>query len=77
VAQKPFFLVLRDDSAGTFSVEGPMTDDRPWISQVVTAQRAGRKVRCVVATGATREECIKNWLASNPRMKLVEPGMLP
>jgi hypothetical protein len=77
VAQKPFFLILRDDNAGTFSVEGPMTDDRPWISQIVTAQRAGRKVRCVAATGATREECIKNWLASNPRMKLVEPGMLP
>lgn len=77
MAQKPFFLVLRDDNAGTFSVEGPMTDDRPWISQIVTAQRAGRKVRCVVAAGATREECIRNWLASNPRMKLVEPGMLP
>jgi hypothetical protein len=30
-----------------------------------------------VATGATREACIKNWLASNPRMKLVDPGMLP
>jgi hypothetical protein len=77
MAQKPFFLILRDDSAGTFSVEGPMTDDRPWVSQVVTAQRAGRKVRCVVATEATREQCIKNWLASNPRMKLVDPGMLP
>jgi hypothetical protein len=77
VAQKPFFLILMDENARTFSVEGPMTDDRPWISQIVTAQRAGRKVRCVVATGATREQCIKNWLASNPRMKLVEPGMLP
>lgn len=77
MAQKPFFLVLRDDKAGTFSVEGPMTDDRPWISQVVTAQRAGRQVRCQVASGATREECIRNWLASNPRMKLVDPGMLP
>ena len=77
MAQKPFFLILRDDNAGTFSVEGPMTDDREWVSQVVTAQRAGRKVRCVVATGATREACIKNWLASNPRMKLVEPGNLP
>jgi hypothetical protein len=77
VAQKPFFLILMDDNARTFSVEGPMTDDRPWISQVVTAQRAGRKVRCVVATGATREECIRKWLVSNPRMKLVDPGMLP
>jgi hypothetical protein len=77
MAKKPFFLVLRDDGANTFSVEGPMTDDRDWVSQIVTAQRAGRKVRCVVANGATREQCIRNWLASNPRMKLVDPGMLP
>ena len=77
MARKPFFLVLRDDGANTFSVEGPMIDDSPWVSQVVTAQRAGRKVRCVVATGATREACIKSWLASNPRMKLVDQGMLP
>jgi hypothetical protein len=77
MAQKPFFVILIDDKAGTFSVEGPMVDDRPLISQVVTAQRAGRKVRCVTATGATREACIKNWLASHPRMKLVEPGTLP
>ena len=77
MAGKPFFLVLMDETAKTFSVEGPMMDDRPWVSQVVTAQRAGRKVRCVVANGATREVCIKNWLASNPRMKLVDPGMLP
>ena len=77
MVRKPFFLVLRDDSANTFSVEGPMIDDRPWVSQIVTAQRAGRKVRCVMATEATREACIKNWLASNPRMKLVDQGMLP
>ena len=75
--RKPFFLILRDASANTFSVEGPMIDDRPWVTQIVTAQRAGRKVRCVVAAEATREACIKNWLASNPRMKLVDPGMLP
>ena len=77
MVRKPFFLILRDDSANTFSVEGPMIDDRPWVSQIVTAQRAGRKVRCVVATGATREACITDWLTSNPRMKLVNPGMLP
>lgn len=74
---KPFFLVLRDDSAQTFTVEGPMTDDREWVTQVVTAQRAGRKVRCEVAKGSTREECIRNWLSSNPRMKLIDQGRLP
>ena len=26
----PFFLVIVDHDQGFFSVEGPMTDDRPW-----------------------------------------------
>ena len=26
----PFFLIVADRDQGFFSVEGPMTDDRPW-----------------------------------------------
>ena len=26
----PFFLIVADHDQGFFSVEGPMTDDRPW-----------------------------------------------
>ena len=27
---EPFFLIIADYDRGMFSVEGPMTDDRPW-----------------------------------------------
>ena len=42
-------LVVVDHDNKTFSVEGPMTDDTPWISAVSRAQDAGREVRCFSA----------------------------
>ncbi|HME27829.1 MAG TPA: hypothetical protein VKI44_42015 [Acetobacteraceae bacterium] len=27
---QPFFLIVTNHDRGVFSVEGPMTDDRPW-----------------------------------------------
>ena len=45
MAQKPFFLILMDENARTFTVEGPMIDDRAWNKAVVDAQRVGRKLR--------------------------------
>ena len=35
---QPFFLIVIDEDRGVFSVEGPMTDGRPW-------QSAARKAR--------------------------------
>jgi hypothetical protein len=35
---QPFFLIVIDEDRGVFSVEGPMTDGRPW-------QYAARKAR--------------------------------
>ena len=29
---EPFYLIITDRDNGTFSVEGPMTDDRSWKS---------------------------------------------
>jgi hypothetical protein len=34
----PFFLVVADHDRRFFSVEGPMTDDGPWISAVRRAR---------------------------------------
>jgi hypothetical protein len=28
--REPFFLIVTDHERNVFSVEGPMTDDRPW-----------------------------------------------
>lgn len=44
--KKTFLLVIKDDDARVFSVEGPMLDDTPWINRVVAAQKSGRSVRC-------------------------------
>lgn len=51
---KSFFLAVLDGDRGEFSVEGPMADDRPWNHAVVLAQRAGRRVRCLVEADRDR-----------------------
>lgn len=55
MSQQPFYLIVTDKDKGTFSVEGPMVDDRPWNHVVVTAQKSGRRVRCSTARGRLQE----------------------
>jgi hypothetical protein len=43
---KPFFLIITDRDAKTFSVHGPMKDDFYWNAAVVEAQKQGRRVNC-------------------------------
>jgi hypothetical protein len=35
--ETPFFLIVTDLDRSVFSVEGPMTDDRPWQAAVLPA----------------------------------------
>jgi hypothetical protein len=60
--QQPFYLIITDRDNGTFSVEGPMTDDTRWNHAVVVAQKSGRQVRCSEASGLSAEEIARNWL---------------
>lgn len=53
-SRKSFFLAVLDGDRGEFSIEGPMADDRPWNHAVVLAQRAGRRVRCLVEADRDR-----------------------
>lgn len=46
----------------TFSVEGPMTDDRLWNHAVVVAQKSRRQVRCSTASGFSAEDAARGWL---------------
>ena len=50
----PFFLIVADHDRGVFAIEGPMTDDRPWLSAARAARdhRPGR-VRPGCAGGRT------------------------
>lgn len=43
----PFLLVILDHDTGRFTMEGPMTDDRPWLDEIVFARRAGRRISCL------------------------------
>ena len=60
--QQPFYLIVTDKDKGTFSVEGPMTDDRQWNHAVVAAQKSGRRVRCSTASGSSAEDATRDWL---------------
>jgi len=42
----PFYLIVTDHDRGFFSVEGPMTDDRPWQSAARRARDQQRRVAC-------------------------------
>jgi hypothetical protein len=42
----PFFLIVADRDQGFFSVEGPMTDDRPWKDAAVSARNNQRRIEC-------------------------------
>ncbi|MDT7555443.1 MAG: hypothetical protein QOI16_4314 [Pseudonocardiales bacterium] len=43
----PFFLIVADHDQGFFSVEGPMTDDRPWLNAARHARdHLGRHIVC-------------------------------
>ena len=43
---RSFVLIVVDRDTGEFTVEGPVTDDRPWNKAVVDAQKDGRNIRC-------------------------------
>ena len=59
---EPFYLIITDRDNGTFSVEGPMTDDRLWNHAVVVAQKLGRQVRCSTGSGFSAEDTARHWL---------------
>ena len=61
-SEQPFYLIITDKDNGTFSVEGPMTDDRLWNHAVVVAQKAGRQVRCSPANGLSAGDTARDWL---------------
>jgi hypothetical protein len=70
---QPFYLIVTDRDKDTFSVEGPMTDDRQWNRAVVMAQKSGRRVRCSPANGASAEDAARDWLQQYSG-KQVPPG---
>ena len=69
----PFYLIVADRDNKTFSVEGPMTDDRQWNHAIVVAQKSGRQVRSSMGTGSSAEDAARDWLQRHSG-KQVPPG---
>ncbi len=42
-----FLLVIVDHETGRFTLEGPMTNDLPWVHEIANARRAGRHISCI------------------------------
>jgi len=58
---RTFVLIVVDRDAGEFTVEGPMTDDRPWNKAVVDAQKIGRNIRCFSMGDMTPDAAAAEW----------------
>jgi len=62
---RTFVLIVVDRDTGEFTVEGPMTDDRPWNKAVVDAQKIGRNIRCFDMGEMTRDDAAAEWHAAH------------
>jgi hypothetical protein len=77
-AATSFFLIVADHDQGFFSVEGPMTDDRPWNNAARHARdQFGRHVACGPA-GPDRNALVADFqraekLAGVPPGSIVRP----
>ena len=58
---RTFVLIVVDRDSGDFTVEGTMTDDRPWNKAVVQAQRLGRNIRCFSMGDITPDAAATEW----------------
>jgi hypothetical protein len=54
-----------DPDTGEFSVEGPMSDDRPWHSAVVDAHKVGRNIQCFAMGDLAPDVAAVEWLSSH------------
>ena len=64
MTQRQFVLVVVDRDTAEFTAEGPMIDDRPWNSAVVSAQKAGRNIRCFGMGDIAPDIAAAEWRSS-------------
>jgi hypothetical protein len=64
MARRQFVFVVVDRDTEEFTVEGPMSDDRPWNTAVVNAQKVGRNIRCFGMGDLAPTVAAAEWQAS-------------
>jgi hypothetical protein len=62
--QRTFVIIVVDRDTGEFTVEGPMTDDRPWNKAVVGAQTVSRNIRCFSMGDLAPDVAAAEWQSS-------------
>jgi hypothetical protein len=66
LAGRTFVLIVVDRDTGEFSVEGPISDDRPWNKEaVVNAQEVGRNIRCFAMGNMTPDAAAAEWQSAH------------
>jgi hypothetical protein len=70
----PFYLIVTDHDRGVFSVEGPMTDDRPWQSAAREARNHQHRISCG-PTGPDQDELAVEYRTKH-RLAGVPPGSI-
>jgi hypothetical protein len=71
---QPFYLIVADHDRGVFSVEGPMTDDRPWQSAAQYARNHQHRITCGPA-GADRDALAAEYRQMH-KLAGVPPGSI-
>ncbi len=64
MTQRNFVLIVLDRDAREFTVEGPMSDERPWYRAVVNAQNVGRNLRCFSMGDLAPDAAAAEWQSS-------------
>jgi hypothetical protein len=72
---QPFLVILADHDRGFFSVEGPMTDDRPWNDAARNARDHQRHVVCG-PTGPDRDALAAEYREANKQLAGAPPGSM-
>jgi hypothetical protein len=76
MAGREFVLVVVDLDTGEFTVEGPMSDDRPWNRAVVKAQEAGRSIRCFAMGNLPADAAASEWQSLRNGAKRIARGSI-
>ncbi len=80
ISSAAFLLMIIDHETGRFTLEGPMTNDLPWVHEIAQARRAGRHISCVPlpmapdpeGVAARLTEACKRW----PAGSIVQPELV-
>ena len=65
MTQRQFVLVIVDRDTGEFTVEGPISDDRPWNTAVINAHQRGRNLRCFGMGDIAPDAAAAEWRSSS------------